>query len=117
MKTIGCCILFTICLVMAAAEAAAQPNWVKQAVQDASSLTVPDETEAVILRDIAELTVRSDGRTLMHIRQAYKILTASGKGYGRLSEPISPYRVIKKLKGWTITSDGRTRKLSKETLN
>lgn len=116
MRALGRCMLIMACFFVMDSAAQAQPDWVKQAVREAGTLTVHTNADAIVLRHTAELTVLPDGRSRGRVRYASKILKSSGRIYGTLSEPISPYRQIKNLNGWMITSEDRTRKLPKENI-
>lgn len=82
------------------------PDWLRAAAQ----LKLPDydkETNAVILLDETQTTVRDNGEIDTLHRGAIRILREEGKrGYGGIEVPFDKDRKISYVKAWTIEANG-----------
>lgn len=94
----------------------AQPNWLQEVVQNSEGISGPEEAAAIVLHKTARVEISAYRRAQTHIRLAFKILKPLAEKYGVLSEYVTPFRKVKKLKGWVALPDGSWRTLSKENV-
>jgi transglutaminase-like putative cysteine protease len=81
------------------------PDWVQQAAH-ATLPTYPANTKAVKLYEEAIYTVTPDGKTMMHYREAIKILRPQGREYANLISWYQKDSKINYMHAWSIGPDG-----------
>jgi hypothetical protein len=82
------------------------PQWMHSLV----GVTVPsydEKTDAVLLYSETNLTVLSEDKIRMHVREAYKILRPEGRGNGTVYVHYNRGRKITSLHAWCIPAQGR----------
>jgi Domain of Unknown Function with PDB structure (DUF3857) len=99
-------ILFLFSLSASAAYAASAPDWLRTAAQQPPK-QYADDTNAVMLLDDQETTVREKGDIVTHERIAYRILRPEGRQYAQFQLPFDGETKIIYLRGWSITAKGQ----------
>jgi|HubBroStandDraft_1064217.scaffolds.fasta_scaffold00538_14 hypothetical protein len=98
-----------VCVMTCAPRATASgdaPQWMHSLV----GVTVPsydEKTDAVLLYSETNLTVLSEDKIRMHVREAYKILRPEGRGNGTVYVHYNRGRKITSLHAWCIPAQGR----------
>ncbi len=107
--------LAVVCsLVFLASTVAAQPGWVKKAIERSAGLKFHEDASSVVLHHEIEVKVASKGKLQRKVRLVRKILSPSGVWVAGIQETIDPDRKVNGLKGWLIRSSGKVRKLKKK---
>jgi Domain of Unknown Function with PDB structure (DUF3857) len=97
--------LFLMNLLPGAANAAV-PDWLHNAAQQPAK-KYADDTNAVVLLDDQETTVKDNGDIVTHERLIYRILRPEGKDYARYSLFFNNETKVNYLHGWSITAKGQ----------
>jgi Domain of Unknown Function with PDB structure (DUF3857)/Transglutaminase-like superfamily len=98
-----------VCVMTCAPRATASgdaPQWMHSLV----GVTVPsydEKTDAVLLYSETNLTVLSEDKIRMHVREAYKILRPEGRGNGTVYVHYNRGRKITSLHAWCIPAQGK----------
>ena len=101
--------LWTVIFAMAIvprAVAGDAPQWM-HALVGATLPAYDDKTSAVLLYSDTNVTVLSEDKIRMHVRQAYKILRPEGHNRGMVWVNFNPERKITSLHGWCIPANGK----------
>ncbi len=109
-------LLTTIGILLTPSFASAQPGWVKDAIKDSATMTVSEDAEALTLLHEEHVVISTDGRSKRNVKIVVKILKRAGREYGTLQIGKFPYRKIKGLKGWKISSSGDHERLKKQQI-
>ncbi len=96
---------FFVCGTRARAAPVPVPDWAMTAAR-ASQPDYPKDTKAVVLADDEVLTVEADGRAILHVRRAIKILRQQGRDYATVVIPVDKDRKLRVLHAWSIGRDG-----------
>ena len=82
------------------------PQWMHALVN--APLPAHDEkTDAILLYSETTVNVLPDHRIKTLVREAYKILRPTGRGFGTVAVSFNPQRKITSLRGWCIPSQGK----------
>jgi len=95
---------------------AAQPGWVKQAMQRAEGFQPHDEASTLVLHNVAAVSISDKGAIKRKVQYAEKILTKAGAENAGLKVQITSTRKVKNLKGWLIKPTGKKIKLEKKSI-
>jgi hypothetical protein len=95
-------------------ESAAEPNWLKGAINRAEKAAIETDAPAIVIANEAEVTIKDDGSARRDAREAYKVLQPKGEDFAVLRQYIGPQRSIKNLKGWRIEPSGKSHKLKSD---
>ncbi|MGB7640731.1 MAG: DUF3857 domain-containing protein, partial [Terriglobales bacterium] len=82
------------------------PQWM-HALVGAQLPQYDDKTSAVVLYSDMSVTVLSEDKIRMHVREAYKILRPEGHDRGTVWVNFNPERKISSLHGWCIPASGK----------
>ena len=93
-----------------------QPNWVKDLIIDPPPLPIHQESNVLVLHDIAEIDISSKSVAKIKLQVAYQIINSEGEKYGSINLPISPHMKVKRVKGWIYDEDGEFTDLPKENI-
>ena len=85
---------------------ASVPDWLRVLAQQ-STKKYADDTNAVVLLDDQETTVRDNGDIVTHERYAVRILRPEGKDFAAYTLPYTSETKINYLRGWSITAKGQ----------
>jgi hypothetical protein len=85
---------------------AAIPDWMRAAAQQPTK-AYADDTNAVVLLEDRETTVKDNGEIITHTRIVYKILRPEGKDYATEEVFFDPETKINYFRGWSITAKGQ----------
>ncbi len=102
-------------LATLAAASFSQPNWVKEATRETTTLSPHKDASALVLHHTVDVNM-SASKTQLHVQKAIRILKPDAEEFGHLVEALAPFREVKNLKGWTLRAEGEVRNLSKENI-
>ena len=88
------------------APAASIPDWLRAVAQQPVK-HYADDTNAVVLLDEGETTVKGDGEIVGHYRIAYRILRPEGKIYAERRVNFDSETKISFFHGWSVTAKGQ----------
>jgi hypothetical protein len=107
---LGLMLLFCMASLMVAfvprAAAGDAPQWM-HALVGVQLPQYDDKTSAVVLYSDTNVTVLSEDKIRMHVREAYKILRPEGHDRGTVWVNFNPERKISSLHGWCIPASGK----------
>ena len=94
-------------LLLAGSAAAGAPEWLLAAArQPVPSYPADSETNAVVLLDEKDITVRDNGEIVTLHRLAYKVLNAKGRSVAQVSLPFDPETKLSNVRAWSLPADG-----------
>jgi hypothetical protein len=105
-KAINIALFLFLMNLFAGAANAAVPDWLHNAAQQPAK-KYADDTNAVVLLDDQETTVKDNGDIVTHERLIYRILRPEGKDYARYSLFFNNETKVNYLHGWSITAKGQ----------
>ena len=103
-------------LYLAGSRVEAAPEWLKDAIAAAQAGTVDADAPALILRNSAEVTIRSDGSSERRVYWALKVLKKEGIDEAVMSERVSAQRSVKGFQAWRVTPDGTSEAMDKNRI-
>lgn len=94
-------------LLLAGTAAAGAPDWLLAAArQPVPSYSADSDTNAVVLLDEKDITVRDNGEIVTLRRVAYKVLNAKGRSVAKVSIPFDPETRLDNVHAWSLPADG-----------
>ena len=110
----GLCIIFI--MIFQASPLWSQPEWLKELVSSPPRVDLNEQAKVLVLRDVAEIEIDPQSKTIIHLQYAYQILNSDGESYGTINLPVSPHIKVKEIKGWMVDEKGEYTKLPKENI-
>ena len=104
----------SLCVLALCSDGWTQPDWVKQAVENARAIQPETEAGALYLLRDTEIEIADDGEAKHIVRQVVKLLASASSQHMGIARQISDTRRVKGLKGWLLRSNGRVEKLKDE---
>jgi hypothetical protein len=100
------CAALMIVAIVPRAAAGDAPQWM-HALVGTQLPQYDDKTSAVVLYSDTTVTVLSEDKIRVHVREAYKILRPEGRDRGEVWINFNPERKITSLHGWCIPASGK----------
>ncbi len=112
-KKANSAVLLFVVALFAVDASAGVPDWLRSAAQQPGK-KYADDVNAVVLFSEAETTVKDNGDTVTHVREAIKVLRPEGRRQAFQFVPFSDESRVNYMKGWSISAKGQEYEAKKD---
>ncbi len=112
-KKVNSAVLLVVLVLFGVRAQAGVPDWLRSAAQQPNK-KYADDVNAVVLFSEAETTVKDNGDTVTHVREAIKVLRPEGRRQAFQSVLFSDETRVNYMKGWSISAKGQEYEAKKD---
>ena len=116
MKFIRILWLWTILVLCAPDNGLAEPTWIRDSENAAKAWTVSEKADWIVLFHTEEISFSINERAEKHVRKVIKMLKPTTSHLNMPIDGTSPFHKIKDFRGWVVSPDGSSKKLTKKDI-